>query len=375
MSLIQKFNARTEYVSWTIAEILSTIQTGRIDLNPPYQRAPVWTSKRQAGLIDSIIQGYPIPSLMLVEKYRDNKKVFVCLDGKQRCTAIKAFVDGKVQVRLGDKMLKYCDFSMEDQIVFRNKALPIAKLDNIPPDEECRIFERINRAAPLSAGELVDTYVTSPISQAREHVFNIHSPYRHKLEKYFKKLKDDDKRKNMLVNMTALTCGLSIGEEYLTTSFPTLQKALDEVDEDKWQEYNKNLYINIACLIEMWEMLVDRHKIILPEKWLKCNRIWKLSLLIGYQVYSIHKIGQEDFQGKKLSKGDVFKIWVHFLRVAARDTTVYDKWQSSLRCKNNNLDTRRYRTAWDKLKEYYVKGDITVFDISPNDIESESDDD
>jgi hypothetical protein len=362
----QKISCSTEYVSWSIHLILERLNTKQIDLDPDYQRAPVWTVKRQAGLINSIIQGYPIPSLMLVEKYVDNKKIYACLDGKQRCTAIQAFINDKVTVDINGKQYKYSNLNEEDKLLFKNKILSVAVIEGIPQEEECKIFERINRAAPLSAGELVDTYLTSPIVKARDELFVRDGLFRNYLEKHFGKIKDDDKRKMMLVNLTAITCGLSVGEEYITTSFPTLQRALDDVDENKWYTYKIKLQKNSATLLELWKHIIEIEKVILPEKWLKHNRIWKLAFLLGYQIYSICKIGNEEFQGKKLMKTDIINIWTKFLKVAAKDTTVYDRWQNCLQCKNNNLDTRRFRKAWSKLQEYYIDDKIEVFDIKNN---------
>jgi hypothetical protein len=364
MTQLQRISCSTEYVSWPIHLILERLNTKQIDLDPDYQRAPVWTVKRQVGLIDSIIQGYPIPSLMLVEKYINNRKVYACLDGKQRCTAIQAFVNDKVTVVINSKQFKYTALSEEDKLLFKNKVLSVAVIEGIPQEEECKIFERINRAAPLSAGELVDTYLSSPIVKARDALFVRDGLFRSSLERHFGKVKDDDKRKTMLVNLTAITCGLSVGEEYITTSFPTLQRALDDVDEYKWHTYNQKLKKNSTILLDIWNHVIDTEKIILPEKWMKHNRIWKLAFLLGYQIYSICKIGHEEFQGRKLLKADVICIWAKFLKLAAKDTTVYERWQISLQCRNNNLDTRRFRKAWSKLQEYYVNDKLDVFDVT-----------
>lgn len=370
---MQKIKCSTEYVSWPISLIFERLQSKQINLDPEYQRAPVWTSKRQAGLIDSIIQGYPIPSLMLVEKFKNGRKVYSCLDGKQRCTAIKAFVSDKLVVTFNNQQLKYSTLTEGDKLLFNNKTLSIAVIEGIPEDEECKIFERINRAAPLSAGELVDTYLSSPIVRARDELFKRNGIFRNTLEGLFGKLKDDDKRKCMLVNLTAITCGLSVGEEYITTSFPTLQRALDDVDDGKWASYTTKLMINSNTLLLLWKNVIETEKLILPEKWLKHNRIWKIAFLLGYQIYSICKIDHEDFQGRKLCQSDVINIWTKFLKVATKDTTVYERWQKSLYCRNNNLDTRRFRKAWSKLIDYYKSDTLEVFDI--HFVEEDSSDD
>jgi hypothetical protein len=50
----------------------------------------VWTGKKQSHLIDSVINNYYIPPIIFSCKRLDNGRwVRVCIDGKQRLTAIK----------------------------------------------------------------------------------------------------------------------------------------------------------------------------------------------------------------------------------------------------------------------------------------------
>jgi uncharacterized protein with ParB-like and HNH nuclease domain len=42
-------------------------QQGELELNPPFQRNPVWTDKQKSYLIDTILNGYPVPELYMQE--------------------------------------------------------------------------------------------------------------------------------------------------------------------------------------------------------------------------------------------------------------------------------------------------------------------
>ncbi len=61
-----------------------------LDLNPSYQRDNVWSTSDSQLLIDSILRGIPIPSIILTEMETDSK--FQIVDGKQRLTAILRFI-------------------------------------------------------------------------------------------------------------------------------------------------------------------------------------------------------------------------------------------------------------------------------------------
>ena len=42
-------------------------KNNRLDMRPPYQRNAVWTVRQKSYLIDSILNGYPIPELIVQE--------------------------------------------------------------------------------------------------------------------------------------------------------------------------------------------------------------------------------------------------------------------------------------------------------------------
>lgn len=72
-----------------IETIVSRIQRGMIKLDPEWQRRYVWPPKKQRRLIESILLGLPIPSLLL---FKDDKTgVMHVIDGKQRLETIANF--------------------------------------------------------------------------------------------------------------------------------------------------------------------------------------------------------------------------------------------------------------------------------------------
>lgn len=66
---------------------------GRLLVNRRYQRKLVWTVAEKERLIDSILQGYPIPLFLLAEIQTDGDSVFEIIDGMQRLNALFGFIE------------------------------------------------------------------------------------------------------------------------------------------------------------------------------------------------------------------------------------------------------------------------------------------
>ncbi|WP_433539805.1 DUF262 domain-containing protein [Streptosporangium sandarakinum] len=149
----------------TVDLLLSRIKTGMIDLAPDFQRkAGIWNEKHQSRLIESLLLRIPLPTLYASE---DEDDVWTIVDGIQRLTAIRRFVDpsGVGRERLFLQGLEYlqdydgCAF--EDlpgrlQLRLRETELVVHLIRRGTPEAvKFNIFARINTGGlPLSRQEL-----------------------------------------------------------------------------------------------------------------------------------------------------------------------------------------------------------------------------
>jgi hypothetical protein len=83
--------------AWHVSRLESALGDGdgrneHIDL-PRFQRSVVWSEKKQKALIQSLLEGYPVGSLLLFERPEaTQRKVFLLVDGLQRTTSIQNYL-------------------------------------------------------------------------------------------------------------------------------------------------------------------------------------------------------------------------------------------------------------------------------------------
>lgn len=132
----------------SIFELLRREERGFLVLSPDFQRKNVWDKKQQSELIESILVGIPIPLIYLFE---DENGIRQVIDGKQRITALKRFINNQFALT---------DISMLPDLKGKKyqyiSPLLQAKLEDYqlhsyviqPPTPEFvkfNIFERVNR--------------------------------------------------------------------------------------------------------------------------------------------------------------------------------------------------------------------------------------
>jgi hypothetical protein len=82
--------------TWPVADFIG--RANRINLNPSYQRGDVWGTPARQLLIESILRGIPLPSVILLQP-EGPRAAYEVVDGKQRLTAILRFA-GQHQLAL-----------------------------------------------------------------------------------------------------------------------------------------------------------------------------------------------------------------------------------------------------------------------------------
>ena len=142
----------------TVNETINRIEQGRFILDPDFQREFVWDIKQQSKLIESCILRIPLPVFYVADREDDGKTIVV--DGLQRLTTFKRFVDGEFKLTGLDgnsELLgkKFEDLSVRYQERILDTNLTMYILDSkAPPRAKMEIFERVNSGTKLSRQQM-----------------------------------------------------------------------------------------------------------------------------------------------------------------------------------------------------------------------------
>lgn len=151
---------RISNAQFTVAEYVKQMQAGDIKVNKDYQRSSaVWPAAARSYLIDTIIQGYPVPKLSLYQKtdLRTRTTVKEIVDGQQRSQAIRDFFENALRISGPHSRFKGKTFDQlppEDQERFLTYAVTVDVFAAATDPEIREVFRRINSFnVPLNPAE------------------------------------------------------------------------------------------------------------------------------------------------------------------------------------------------------------------------------
>ncbi|MGC4077490.1 MAG: DUF262 domain-containing protein [Rubrivivax sp.] len=82
-----------------VERIYGNYEDRRYVVNRRYQRKLIWTLEEKQNFIDSLIEGFPIPIILLAESAKKDDNTLEIIDGMQRLDAIVSFISNKYSVR------------------------------------------------------------------------------------------------------------------------------------------------------------------------------------------------------------------------------------------------------------------------------------
>ena len=174
---------KRELEKWTIDKITSLIKLNpatletlpgtTIKLNIEYQRGVIYSSDKQAAVIESILKDFAIPSIVLWKNEDDG--TYDVIDGKQRLTSIFLFMSGNLQIHyIGNTMKYYSQISETDKKRIKEYELPFIIMRGTKEEDHFKheLFEILNvTAESLNKWELLQgTYYGNFLDTFKEEV-------------------------------------------------------------------------------------------------------------------------------------------------------------------------------------------------------------
>jgi uncharacterized protein with ParB-like and HNH nuclease domain len=164
--VIQKLDLQNR--NWSISQIKHWADGGDLLLSPPYQRGDVWGTKRRQNFIRSLLQGIPVPSVVMNDRLRadfvgDRSTSYSVIDGKQRITTILMFFAGELLVPAdwfdlvdcasNKELVSFPDLTKRGQRRFENLPFACAETYLTNEADEQVVFDLINFGG-LAQGEV-----------------------------------------------------------------------------------------------------------------------------------------------------------------------------------------------------------------------------
>lgn len=152
-----------------ISEFYENDKAGKYEYSAVYQREKVWSEEKKSFLIDSILKNYPIPPVFFRMKIDPDTGVtrYDVIDGKQRLTTIKEFIEGSINLpddfgddKIGNSDLNGANFKDLDKYEkykkqFWRYRIPIIFIETEDTELIKNVFDRLNRnGEPLVPQEL-----------------------------------------------------------------------------------------------------------------------------------------------------------------------------------------------------------------------------
>lgn len=145
-------------------EIVGKIRSGKLRFDLEIQRRFCWRIEKQQKLIDSLIFGYRVPEISIVNK---NDDYIWCLDGGQRTRSIEGFYSDKYSLAddtrdfedyEGNKYkiagLKYSELPENVKKILDSRTITACKYSNATDEEISEQFRRLNNGEPMKKIEI-----------------------------------------------------------------------------------------------------------------------------------------------------------------------------------------------------------------------------
>lgn len=194
----------TELRKYTVGQVLSGFVyneleakglfglSGRLVIQPEYQRHYIYEGGKDAAVVDSLLKGYPLGLIY----FNVNGDVLEVLDGQQRITSVGRFVTGKFAVTVNGSEQTFSSLPKDQQALIMDSTLLVYECEGTEAEIK-DWFRTINIAGvPLTPQELLNAIYSGPFVTAAKAEFSNSSNAN--LQKWLAYIKGNPKRQEVL---------------------------------------------------------------------------------------------------------------------------------------------------------------------------------
>ena len=140
----------------TVHDVHRRMNKNSFILDPDFQRDFIWPKDKQSKLVESVIMRIPLPVFYLAE---DTEGRMIVVDGLQRLSTFRGFLDDKLELTLPDRKAlhkkKFSELPPKLQNRVEDLNLIFYIIDSKAPERaRLDIFERVNSGIPLTRQQM-----------------------------------------------------------------------------------------------------------------------------------------------------------------------------------------------------------------------------
>jgi hypothetical protein len=244
---------------------------------PEHQRFYVWTEPRWLALIDSIMDNYPLPLIVITQHNINSKIVWYIQDGQQRLTTIQKFMLGEFKW----KNKTYLELTEDERCIFLCYKVNIEIIDEPTSEQVADLFERLNNGQSLTDNDKFWNRRESPVVSFILRELKVHK----ELSEHFKKLtglNEKSKTRAQLGEVVgAVVAIINNSTQCISTSFNRIGHTLYQDMTPEKKEHVISMFKEYFTLIKnsLSEAGIEKK---IKKRYLKLNKMlgiwlcWKL---------------------------------------------------------------------------------------------------
>ena len=309
---------------------------------PEHQRPQIWSRGRQEQLIDTIMRGRPMPTLIVRETIELGERVRWLEDGQQRYMSMKNFYNNVFAYN--NKY--YRDFTEEERVLFLTYKIPILTFENATLQEAIEMFDNFQNGVALTPGQRFwARKETRLVKYAIERFLTPGTPFYERSSALWGAhlTAKDTKTKRFLMNAMAIAAGVVHGVDHITTSYDVLGPILNNDFDIRMAD------TRLDMLLKVYERVASVNIFTPDEK----KSHWPVGTLTGYVLASLINDSSEEMIGK----------WSQY---------ILDSRQKANKYADLHMNMPRTR-SWNALRWRIGYENVFVNHVVPGDNEGDDD--
>lgn len=281
---------------------------GRLSI-PDHQRDFVWSLRQQVKLVEAILRGKPIPSILL-RNMEDADDTTTLEDGRQRLETLQMYISNKFPV----DGHYFRDRSPEAQEAIRNYDVIVVSYSGADDEQAREIFNDFQNGKPLTFGERLISSSSPIVDYAVRKLMTSGAESFHDRLAVSMGVRSSPKARRGadMAQAFALCAGLAFGIDHLSRKWDDAAAVLSRGFDQAAVDAKLELYTRI------WERV---NELVPVTTKARRNDYWNLGTFGGYIVYSFELCGTEGAAkyGLPPTRADLVEVWAQHIAAAYRD--------------------------------------------------------